>query len=125
MRELSRIVLAIAVATTVTSSRAADFKTGDMVDRDSWQKAEGLLPLLHGAAQHPHIEALQPRRVLAAEDDMVEAEDREGRHGASESGVDDLSRPRPPGCFAGRHAIMRPGSAKIVGSGVRRDPFGA
>ena len=44
MRELSRIVLAIAVATTVTSSRAADFKTGDMVDKDSWQKAEGLLP---------------------------------------------------------------------------------
>src|SRR5262245_9525041 len=44
MRTLGRVVLAFAFATTVTSSRAADFKTGDMVDKETWQKAEGLLP---------------------------------------------------------------------------------
>jgi hypothetical protein len=44
MRELRRVVLAVALATTVTSSRAADFKTGDMIDKETWQKATGLLP---------------------------------------------------------------------------------
>src|SRR5262249_58455980 len=44
MRELGRIVLAFAFATTVTSSHAADFKTGDMIDKETWQKATGLLP---------------------------------------------------------------------------------
>ena len=44
MRELNRIVLAFAVAAIVTSSRAADFKTGDMIDKENWQKATGLLP---------------------------------------------------------------------------------
>ncbi len=44
MREVSRLVLALAVAATVTSSRAGDLQTGDMIDKDSWQKAEGLLP---------------------------------------------------------------------------------
>jgi hypothetical protein len=44
MRELGRLVLAFVVATTVTSSRAADFKTGDMIDEQTWQKATGLLP---------------------------------------------------------------------------------
>jgi hypothetical protein len=44
MRELRRVVLAVALATTVTSSRAADLNTGDMIDKESWQKATGLLP---------------------------------------------------------------------------------
>jgi hypothetical protein len=44
MRKLRRIVFALAFATTVTSSRAADFQTGDMIDKESWQKATGLLP---------------------------------------------------------------------------------
>jgi hypothetical protein len=44
MRELRSVLLAFAVATAVTSSRAADFKTGEMIDKDNWQKAEGLLP---------------------------------------------------------------------------------
>src|SRR5215510_14643184 len=44
MRELRRVVLAFALTMTVTAARAADFKTGDMIDKDSWQKAEGLLP---------------------------------------------------------------------------------
>jgi hypothetical protein len=44
MRELSRTLLALALAVTVTSSRAADFKTGDTIDKDTWQKATGLLP---------------------------------------------------------------------------------
>ena len=48
MREskLVPIVLAVAavVAATSLSVAAADFKTGDMIDKSSWQKAEGLLP---------------------------------------------------------------------------------
>lgn len=44
MPELGRMVLAIALVTTVTSARAADWKTGDMVDKETWQKATGLLP---------------------------------------------------------------------------------
>ncbi len=44
MRELALALLAFAVATAVGSSRAADFKTGDMVDKETWQKATGLLP---------------------------------------------------------------------------------
>jgi len=44
MRELTRVVLAFALATTVTSARAADFKTGDTIDKETWQKATGLLP---------------------------------------------------------------------------------
>ena len=44
MRELAQALLAFAVATAVGSSRAADFKTGDMVDKETWQKATGLLP---------------------------------------------------------------------------------
>ena len=44
MHELRRVVLALAVATAVTSSRAADFKTGDMVDKETWQNATDLLP---------------------------------------------------------------------------------
>src|SRR5215470_8607164 len=44
MRELRRALLAFAFATTVTSSRAADFKTCDMIDKDTWQKATDLLP---------------------------------------------------------------------------------
>ena len=42
------LLLAFAVATligvTARDGRADDFKTGDMVDKRSWQKAEGLLP---------------------------------------------------------------------------------
>jgi len=43
---LLRIVLAAAVLAGVSSrtAAAAGFKTGDMVDKDSWQKADGLLP---------------------------------------------------------------------------------
>src|SRR5215468_5465960 len=44
MRELRRVVLACALAMTVTSSHAADFKTGDMIDKETWQRATGLLP---------------------------------------------------------------------------------
>jgi len=44
MREIRRVVLAFAFATAVTSSRAADFKTGDVIDKDTWQKATDLLP---------------------------------------------------------------------------------
>src|SRR5262245_26984800 len=44
MRELTPVVLALAFATAVTSSHAADFKTGDMVDKETWQNATGLLP---------------------------------------------------------------------------------
>ena len=44
MRELRSVVLAFAFVATVTSSRAADFKTGDMIDKENWQKADGLLP---------------------------------------------------------------------------------
>ncbi|HXJ37278.1 MAG TPA: DUF1329 domain-containing protein [Candidatus Eisenbacteria bacterium] len=44
--KLLLIVLVIAVLVGVWSrdTAAADFKTGDMVDKDSWQKAEALLP---------------------------------------------------------------------------------
>src|SRR5687767_10215737 len=44
MRELIRIMLAFAIAAIGTSSRAADFKTGEMIDQTNWQKATGLLP---------------------------------------------------------------------------------
>src|SRR5262250_3389629 len=48
MRELKLLpmVLAVAALVGVTSldAAAADFKTGEMIDKDSWQKAEGLLP---------------------------------------------------------------------------------
>jgi hypothetical protein len=47
MRELMLlIVLAVAALVGVTSRNgaAADLKTGDMIDKESWQKAEGLLP---------------------------------------------------------------------------------
>ena len=44
MRELRHLALAFAFVATVTSSRAADFKTGDMIDKDTWQRATGLLP---------------------------------------------------------------------------------
>ena len=45
MRELRWVVvLAFAFVMTVTSSRAADFKTGDMIDQETWQKATDLLP---------------------------------------------------------------------------------
>jgi hypothetical protein len=37
-------VLALVFATTVASARAADWKTGDMVDKETWQKATDLLP---------------------------------------------------------------------------------
>src|SRR5262245_45759846 len=45
MRE-SKLVFAAALLVGVTSgiTAAADFKTGDMIDKDTWQKAEGLLP---------------------------------------------------------------------------------
>jgi len=38
------LVVAVLVATGVRPSGADEFKTGDMVDKDSWQKAEKLLP---------------------------------------------------------------------------------
>ena len=48
MRAPRLLLLALAVATlvgvTARDGRADDFKTGDMVDKESWQKAEGLLP---------------------------------------------------------------------------------
>ena len=44
MRELRWVVLAFAFVATVTSSRAADFKTGDMINQETWQKATDLLP---------------------------------------------------------------------------------
>jgi len=48
MRDLTPLVLALAVtslvAVTPRDGRADDFKTGDMIDKGSWQKAEGLLP---------------------------------------------------------------------------------
>ena len=44
MRELIRIMLAFAIGAIVTSSGAADFKTGEMIDKTNWQKATGLLP---------------------------------------------------------------------------------
>jgi hypothetical protein len=44
MRELGRIAFVFALAATVTSSPAAEFKTGDMVDQETWQKAADLLP---------------------------------------------------------------------------------
>src|SRR5262245_53124030 len=44
MRELGLTLLAFALATSVTSSRAADFKPGEMIDNQTWQKATGLLP---------------------------------------------------------------------------------
>jgi hypothetical protein len=44
MRTLRRVVLAFAVATAVTPARAADFQTGEMVDKETWQKATDLLP---------------------------------------------------------------------------------
>src|SRR5262245_19230838 len=44
MRELRWIVLAFAFVTTVTSSYAADFKTGDTIGKENWQSAKDLLP---------------------------------------------------------------------------------
>ena len=48
MREskLLPIMLAVAalVGVTSTNTTAADFKTGEMIDKNSWQKADGLLP---------------------------------------------------------------------------------
>mgnify|MGYP006887598284 CR=1 FL=1 len=43
---LLSLVIAIAALLGATSrhAAAADFKTGDMIDRQSWQKADGLLP---------------------------------------------------------------------------------
>jgi hypothetical protein len=38
------MLLACALAAIVTSSHAADFRTGEMIDRQNWQKATGLLP---------------------------------------------------------------------------------
>src|SRR5262245_59337288 len=48
MREwkLLPVVVAVAALVGMTSRNtvAADLKTGDMIDKDSWQKADGLLP---------------------------------------------------------------------------------
>jgi hypothetical protein len=48
MRAPRLLLLAVAIAAlvgvTARDARADDFKTGDMVDKGSWQKAEGLLP---------------------------------------------------------------------------------
>ena len=48
MRELRILLVVVAVAALVgmtsRNSAAADLKTGDMIDKDSWQKADGLLP---------------------------------------------------------------------------------
>jgi hypothetical protein len=44
MRELRAVAFVFALAATVTSSPAAEFKTGDMVDQETWQKATDLLP---------------------------------------------------------------------------------
>src|SRR5215831_16653406 len=47
MRELRLPIVLVAAAlvgVTPRNTAAADFKTGDMIDRNSWQKAEGLLP---------------------------------------------------------------------------------
>jgi len=44
MRELRRVAFVFALTATVTSSPAAEFKTGDMVNQETWQKATDLLP---------------------------------------------------------------------------------
>ena len=44
MRELTRVTLALVFIATVTSARAVDFKTGDMIDQQNWQQATDLLP---------------------------------------------------------------------------------
>jgi len=44
MRALKRAVLAFILAATVTSARAADFETGEMIDANNWEKAKDLLP---------------------------------------------------------------------------------
>jgi hypothetical protein len=48
MRDLSLLPVMVAVAALVgmtsRNTAAADLKTGDMIDKSSWQKAEGLLP---------------------------------------------------------------------------------
>src|SRR5262245_58496863 len=41
---LSLFAVAALLAATSWTGTAADFKTGDMVDKDSWKKADGLLP---------------------------------------------------------------------------------
>jgi len=44
MRGFRRVALVFAFAATVTSVRAGDFKTGDMLDQQTWQQATDLLP---------------------------------------------------------------------------------
>src|SRR5215475_4025193 len=48
MRESMRLPIVLAAAAligvTARSVAAANFKTGDMIDKSTWQKAEGLLP---------------------------------------------------------------------------------
>src|SRR4030095_16612876 len=44
MRELRRLAFAFAFTVAISSAHAGDFKTGDMVDQQSWQKATDLLP---------------------------------------------------------------------------------
>jgi hypothetical protein len=47
MRDLVRVLSALILATAVLAaapSAAEDFKTGEMIDKSSWQKAENLLP---------------------------------------------------------------------------------
>src|SRR4029079_11656085 len=44
MLELSRSALAFVLAATVTTVHAADLKTGDMIDQQTWQQATDLLP---------------------------------------------------------------------------------
>ena len=44
MRRLRGVVLAFAFSTIVTPARAAEFTTGEMIDKSSWQKATDLLP---------------------------------------------------------------------------------
>jgi hypothetical protein len=43
---LSLLALGVAalIGVTARDGRAVDFKTGEMIDKDNWQKAEGLLP---------------------------------------------------------------------------------
>src|SRR5262245_55734027 len=44
MRELTLLLLAFAITTGAPRMAAAQFNTGDMIDKNNWQKAENLLP---------------------------------------------------------------------------------
>jgi hypothetical protein len=105
MRESMRLpillVAAALIGMTAWGVAAADFKTGDMIDKDSWQKADGLLPpeiLRHYKAGEYANKFVAWQTIVLPPDFKASSDANEGKFTTSPEGtiLDKTTGTQPP-----------------------------